>query len=134
MKIPSYLPVFFIYFLSDCGPSTAVANTLYHGGNKNLCVCPAQLRAGAGPGRWGGGSKVISDLCHALQTISLKNTLFSMASPFKVLYDLHSGGKGSFQIFCLYILVKAIKHHSTKKFIKLKSVTKTFSDIYVFFF
>ena len=41
---------YFFFFLSDCGPSTAVANTLYCGRNKNLCVCPALLRAGAGPG------------------------------------------------------------------------------------
>ena len=41
---------FFFFFLSDCGLSTEVANTLYRGGNTNLCVCLAQLRAGDGPG------------------------------------------------------------------------------------
>ena len=42
------------FFLSDCGPSTAVANTLYCGWNKNLCVPgPASgwSRAGGGGGR-----------------------------------------------------------------------------------
>ena len=34
----------YIFFLSDCGPSAAVANTLYCCENENLCVCPAQLR------------------------------------------------------------------------------------------
>ena len=30
--------VYFLFFLSDSGPSDAVANTLYRGENENLCV------------------------------------------------------------------------------------------------
>ena len=46
---------FWYFFLSDCGPSNEVANTLYRGGNKNLCVCPAQLPSWSRPGGGGGG-------------------------------------------------------------------------------
>ena len=38
LKIPSYLRVFLIFFLSDSGPSDAVKNTLYRGKKENLCV------------------------------------------------------------------------------------------------
>ena len=54
----------FIFFLSDCGPSTEVANTLYRGGNMNLCVCP-QPSSVLELGQVGGGGKVLYDLCHA---------------------------------------------------------------------
>ena len=56
----------YFFFLSDCGPSAGVANTLYRSENENLCVCLAQLRAGAGAG----GISFKSDLVRELWMIS----------------------------------------------------------------
>ena len=56
LKIPSYL---WVFFLSDCGLSTAVANALYRSGNKNLCVlCVIRPALGWSQAVWG-RSKVV---------------------------------------------------------------------------
>ena len=54
--MPSNISVFF-FFLSDCTPSTAVANTLYCGGNK-ICLC-ARPGSGLELGRWGNASLAV---------------------------------------------------------------------------
>ena len=60
-----------------------------------------------------------------------------MASPFKGLYDLHSGGgAGVFellQIYCLYVLIKAIKHHYTKNLLNYKVLPRPFRTRTYFF-
>ena len=61
LKIPRNILVYFLFFLSDCGPSNEVANTLYCSGYKNLCVCLAQLRSRAA-GRGGGCNALVEIL------------------------------------------------------------------------
>ena len=95
-----------------------VANILYRGGNKNLCVCPAQLRAGAG--RLGGGSKVLYDLmpCVMDDFAKKRQHFIQHGIPPKDLYDLHSGGGREFSDFLSLHPNKSYKTSFYKKFIK----------------
>ena len=113
---------YLFFFLSDCGPSTEVANTLYRGGNTNLCVCPrpsSVLELGQGGG---GGSKVRYDLMPCvIDDFTKKHQHFIQhGTPPKVLYDLHSGGGGrdSSDFLSLHPN-KSYKTSFYKKFIKL---------------
>ena len=82
-----------------------------------------------------GWSKVIYDLMPCIMDDFAKKRqhFIQHGIPPKDLYDLHSGGGGSFQIFCLYILIKAIKHHSTKNLLNDKVLPRPFRTFTYFF-
>ena len=58
------------------------------------------------------------------------NTLFSMASPLLAYMTFTSW---TLQIYCLYVLIKAIKHHSTKNLLNYKVLPRTFRTFKFFF-
>ena len=108
------------------GLSTAVANTLYRSGNKNLCVFPAQLQAGAGP--WG-GSKVIYDLmpCVMDDFAKKRQHFIQHGIPLRTYLTFTQGGGREFSDF---LSLHPNKSYKTSFYKKIYKMIKCYQDLF----